>query len=219
MSASKFARDPWPPLSKNESTTKGKVGFSTGAGFLAEEEQDHKYSAYLNLFPVEGSLSFWLGDIYDLTFAVNLAWQLSTEGNLRLLQKDRFRLGFVHGVNLGLSVDFQDKDVASWDSMFLYGLSGGLMAQWNSGERGVLIAGAKYTFSSYETFSDEEQEPEDHTHYLTGSLGYMFYTGRLRITPEIILSFGDWNVYFGSQAPLHRELWFVVSSVTFAAVY
>jgi hypothetical protein len=220
MSAQKFVHDPPGAASVDDEALNGTLGVSTGALLAVREsrEQD-KYAADLYLFPVEGYLSLWIDEIYDLAFSVNSGWQLTSEGNIRLLKSEHMRLGFVHGISFGLSVDFEEKKPETWDGAFSYGFSGGLVGQINTSPRGVLLASVKYTFSSRENWGDDWTGPEDHTHYITTSLGHAFNLSRLSVTPEIILGYGDWNDYAGDEPLIHRDLWIIVASATFSAGY
>ena len=81
----------------------------------------------------------------------------------------------------------------------------------------ALVAGVKYTFSSRESWGDDSTRSDDHTHYITTSLGHAFYLSRLSVTPEIILGYGDWNDYSSDESLVHRDIWIIVASASFSA--
>ena len=220
MSVQKFVHDPPGAMRTGDNDLNGKLGVSTGASFAARESTERdQYAANLYLFPVEGYLSLWIDEVYDLAFSVNSGWQLSSEGNLRLFENERLRLGFVHGISFGLSVNFDDKQPETWSGLFSYGFSGGLAGQINTSSHGALVAGIKYSFSSYEAWGDDWSEPENYTHYITTSLGHAFALSRLSITPELILVYGDWIDHNGESSLNHRDVWIIVASVTFTTGY
>ena len=220
MSAQKFVHDSPGATATEDEALNGMLGVSTGALLAVRESREQDtYAADLYLFPVEGYLSLWVDHIYDVVFSVNSGWQLNSEGNLRLFEDERFRLGFVHGIGFGLSVDFEEKAPENWDGFFSYGLSSGLVGQINTSAHSALVASVKYSFSSYEAWGEDWSEPEDHTHYITASFGHAFNSSRLNVTPEIILGYGDWNDYDGGESLVHRDLWIIVASATFSVGY
>jgi hypothetical protein len=223
MSMAKFVRDP----AGLDTKAKGKVGFSTGLlvyGYQdTDNENDDDFHSEFGFFPVEAALSVWVADIYDLTLSAHTGMLLGLEGNLALVNEKTFRLGIVHGIGLGFrgNVSGYEDD---WEGNFFADFSGGLVLQFSAGS-GAAFVGAKYTYGLHEPLGGDpdSEDPESGTHYVTSSLGYMFVAGGLRITPEFVLSYGDWNYEYtdalGSRREADQDIWIFLPTISIAADY
>jgi hypothetical protein len=222
MSLARFARDP------GGESAGGKVAVGTGLliyGTQDDEDEDDDFNSIFYFFPVEGALSFWLDDMYDLSLSFHSGMTGGLEGNLVLVNNEQFRLGIMHGLALGFG-----GDMIGYEGKWLGGLwadfSAGLFFQVNRGADGAFFAGAKYTYALFEPLGGEDdpdmQEPESWTHYVSWSLGYMVVSGGLRITPEFIFSYGDWNrelTYGPDTFKSDADIWIILPSLSFAAAY
>jgi hypothetical protein len=201
MSLAKFARDP------GGETGGGKIGMATGMLIYGTQDDENpendEFNSIFFFFPVEGTLTAWLV----------------------LASTDQFRLGIIHGIGLGFGGQFSGYD-GDWSGSLLADFSGGFFFQVSSGTNGVFFAGAKYTYGLHEPLGGEDdpdyEEPESWTHSMTWSLGYMVVSGGLRITPELIMSYGDWNQkvdYGGGEQETDEDVWIILPSISFAAAY
>ena len=182
MSAARLVRLPLPAepaAGAGEAATHGNVGASAGLLFAADDNGGTLYS----IMPEAGA-GLWLHDMYDLTVAVD-PYQLSLEGDLVLLRTPALRLGILHGVGGGLVAELADSSGGTRVSWWLAHLTAGVFAQVASTPAGAAFAAVKYTYS---TSSDTDTIIP--THYLSGSLGYLFRVGALRVAPEVALSYG-----------------------------
>lgn len=223
MSFSKFVRDP------GEGRKSGKVSFSTGAAAGIEKpigEDDPltgQSRSYLLLFPSEGALSMWLGEYYDLTLSVGASLNLGVEGNLSLALSDAFRLGLVHGVGLAFMGDLAGD--GEHRQGYLYpGFSAGIFAQYSHSGIGAAFLGIKYTYGMYAPVGGDpgQIDPDSATHYITWSIGHSFVAGRLRITPEFVMGYGDWHWENNDpRVPAERnsDLFAFILLITLAAAY
>lgn len=223
MSFAKFVRDP------GENRTSGKVSFSTGAAIVGEDDGspdtpfgESEFNSYFYFFPVEGALSAWLLDNYDLTFSVGVPFVMGLEGNFSFVATDTFRLGFIHGLGLAFMGDFSGYE-DDWAGALYPDLSAGLFMQYNN-KIGSAFLGIKYTYGMYEPLggSSESPDPTSNTHYITWAVGHSFVAGRLRITPEFVMTWGDWHwEYPDPDYPNEgdSELMAFILSATFAAAY
>jgi len=223
LSFSKFVRDP------GEDRKSGKISFSTGAAAGIEQpigEDDPRTGesrSYLLLFPSEGALSMWLGEYYDLTFSVGASLNLGVEGNLSLALSDALRLGFVHGVGLSFMGDITSRG-DYWTGYIFPGFSAGMFMQYSHSGIGAAFLGIKYTYGIFARLGGDprQADPDSGTHYISGSVGHSFLAGRLRITPEFIMCYGDWHYEDNNQVtPTERnfDLFAFILLITLAAAY
>lgn len=224
MSFAKFVRDPVSVEGELTKRTGGKIGLGTGMviyGTKSRTVEDDDFSSAFYFFPVEGALSLWLADMYDLALSLHNGALFGLEGNLMVVKSGGFRLGIVHGLGLGFGGEFTDIG-DDWEGGLWADFSGGLMFQFGTGPAGAGFLGFKYTFATSEELggSGDEEETDTYTHFLTGSLGYMFIAGGLRITPEIIVSYGDWRYDEPYNGPeVKTDVWIILPTISVAAIY
>ena len=227
MSFSKFARSENSGQARTASAPasaadRGKVGVSTGAAFLIDDDkEDSGGSPNLGvvLFPVEGAWTSWLADFYDLTASIHVNGQLGIEGNIRMLQRSKVSLCFIHGVNLGFFADDITED--DWTGYFTYGFSPGLFFQVRTTDRSTLFIGGKYTYASYAELNNDE-DYRTFGHFGTGSVGALFHIGRLLVAPEIVVSFERQIVRPDEGSDLEPDtdnIIFILPGLTLAAAY
>ncbi len=160
-----------------------RLGFSTGALLLTQEEDED----LLILFPTEGFISFF-GQRYSASFAAG-HFLGSYEGDLLLVNRRSVRVGLLHG--LGLGYQRSSPEVGDAESALFYDLSAGLMVEVRSGESGKAFLGFRYTLA------DVSEEPDDdffqRTDYLTFGGGVHFRVGRVDVTPELLFSRATWK--------------------------
>ena len=216
MSLAKFVRA---PCGDDDA---GAVGFSTGVAIVeqydmtGDESDDFASSFYF--FPAEGALSFWLAENYDLSLSVNMNALAFLEGSLGA-DLGGVRVAFLHGVGLGIwgeATGYED----DWAGSLPYAFSAGLLIQTTLWKSGALFLGVRYTYSSAEGLGEAaDSETDEWAHYATGSLGYTFTTGALRITPEFILSYGHRYRSDPDDSTYDDGAWMILPTINIAASF
>jgi hypothetical protein len=180
MSMAKFAR---PPAQRN------RIGFSTGLAMHIDPDEDTSLYA----FPVEAGLGASIGDRYDL--GISFGQFLGTaEGNLALIDSD-LRLGFIHGLGLGLLATDEDQSL-------LTQFTGGAFLQ--TGRRHAFFMGLKGTYGLVVGPSDAFSD----TAFYTGTIGFL-PSGRIKAIPELAIQNMRWKP---ADEPLNA--WTIVIGVT-----
>jgi len=217
MSLAKFVRA---PASDDDA---GVVGFTTGMAIVEqytieaiEESDDFESNFYF--FPAEGALSFWLAENYDLTLSVNMNAIMFLEGSLGA-DLGGVRVALLHGVGVGMWGEATGYD-NDWSGMLPYAFSGGLLIQSTLWKSGALFLGVRYTYASGEGLGEAaDSETDEWAHYVTGSLGYTFALGALRITPEFILSYGHFYRERPEEPTYDDGAWVIIPTINFAASF
>lgn len=216
MSLAKFVRAP------SGDDDAGAVGFSTGVAIVEQydmtgsEPDDFESSFYF--FPAEGALSFWLAENYDLSLSVNMNALAFLEGSLGA-DLGGVRVAFLHGVGLGIWGEATGYE-GDWYGSFPYAFSAGLLVQTTLWKSGALFLGVRYTYSSVEGLGEAaDNETDEWAHYATGSLGYTFVTGALRITPEFILSYGHRYRDRPEEPTYDDGAWMIIPTINIAAAF
>jgi hypothetical protein len=217
MSLAKFVRAP------SGDDDAGAVGFSTGMAIVEqynlsgiEEPDDFESNFYF--FPAEGALSFWLAENYDLSLSVNMNALVFLEGSLGV-ELGGIRVALLHGAGVGMWGDATGYE-GDWSGMLPYAFSGGLLIQTTMWKSGALFIGVRYTYASGEGLGEAaDSETDEWAHYATGSLGYTFALGALRITPEFILSYGHYNSDRPGEPTYDDGAWLILPSINIAASF
>lgn len=224
MSLAKFVRA---PAGDDDA---GAVGFSTGMAIveqyrLYDSDEPEDFESNFYFFPAEGALSFWLADNYDLSLSVNMSSLMFVEGSLGV-DLGGVRIAFLHGVGVGMmgeatghdsgDPDYEDE----WSGALPYAFSGGLLIQTTMWKSGALFIGARYTYSSIQGLGEAaDSEVDEWAHFVTGSLGYTFALGALRITPEFILSYGHHYRDRPEEPTYDDGAWVIIPSINIAASF
>lgn len=168
QSLAKFVRDPPSQAKAGGPGSRGRVSVGSGVAVYetkAKEPNEEAMTGSIYLFPVEGSLSLFLGERYDLSFSVSSSLLLGMDGNLALLATPRLRLGLLHGIGLGLTgcaINCRDEESSEkWGGVLAYNVSVGLMSQIEVGRSGALFMGARYGFASHAELGYGEDDSED----------------------------------------------------------
>jgi hypothetical protein len=217
MSLAKFVRAP-------ASDEAGVVGFSTGVAIVDHPDlsginggsEDFEGSFYF--FPFEGALSLWLGEYYDLSLSVNSTSMLFLEGSLGI-DLGGVRVALLHGVGVDMWDQVSGPDTG-WVGILHYGFSGGLLIQSTLFNAGTLFLGARYAYAEIDYLYDPPGI--DHwawTHSVTGSLGFTFITGFLRITPEFILSYGHHYAGDSGEPTYDDTAWVIIPTINLSASF
>ena len=213
-----------------EGRTSGKVSFSTGTAIVGEKDKSEDvdpsrddFTSYFYFFPVEGSLSLWLLENYDLTLSVGAPFVMGLEGNLSIAPSESVRVGIIHGMAFAFMGQFTGYE-GDWSGEFLPDLSAGLFLQFSTAGIGTTFLGFKYSYGMYSQLGgpDDYQKDLSETHYISWAIGHSFTTGRLRITPEFMMCYGDWHwEYRDDDYPGEgdSDLYAFALSITFAAAY
>jgi len=214
MSLAKFVRAPSPDGDA------GLVGFSTGVAFVDRPSfPGMSMESDFYMFPFEGALSLWLLEYYDLSLSANSSAMLTLEGSLGI-DLGGVRLSLLHGAGVGLWEKVSGPDLGLQTGTLHYGFSGGLMIQTTGWESGVGFLGARYSYAEIEDLNDPHTiENWARTHAVTGSLGFTFKTGFLRITPEFILSYNHRYAGDTSEADYESDSWLIIPTVNLAASF
>jgi hypothetical protein len=154
----------------------GSLGFATGAFYGNRKVKDKREDDIFMLFPFEGFASMKLAGAYDLSASVNSLGVLSLEGDLVLLEFNGFLLGVPHGIGFSYYKSDEYKLTA-------LDLSGGLFLQGPIGRHSIIF-GARYTYAL--AWWDHASEELLGSHFVTGSLGFIFRLSRLSISVELI---------------------------------
>lgn len=184
MSMAKFAR---PPAQRN------RLGFSSGVAMHIDPEEDTSLFA----FPLEAGLGVSYGDRYDL--GISFGPLLGTaEGNLALVDSD-FRLGFIHGLGVGMLATEDDQSL-------LTQFTGGTFLQ--TGRRRAFFMGLKATYGLVVGPSNAF----DDSVFYTGTIGFL-PAGRVKVIPELAVQnvrwepqdepLSAWSVAIGVTVMLH----------------
>lgn len=174
-----------------------RIGFSTGLGMHITDDEETSVFA----FPVEAGLGVSLGERYDLGFSVgNLIG--TAEGNFALL-KDDVRLGILHGIGAGLVATQEEHGVFAQ-------FTGGTMLQ--IGTHHAFFTALKATRSlvvgSFDIFRP--------TTYLTGTIGFVPSSGRIKVIPELAIQRSNWR---DVDATTSSSGWTIVIGVTMSLPY
>jgi hypothetical protein len=217
MSLAKFVRAP------SGDDDSGAVGFTTGMAIveqydLYDTEEPDDFESNFYFFPTEGALSFWLAEYYDLTLSVNMNALAFLEGSLGA-DLGGVRVALLHGVGVGMWGEATGYD-GDWSGAFPYAFSGGLLIQTTLWKSGALFLGCRYTYASAEGLGEAaDSETDEWAHYVTGSLGYTFALGALRITPEFILSYGHFYRDRPEEPTYDDGAWVIIPTINFAASF
>lgn len=203
----------------------GLVGVSTGLAIVDQPEGSYAglgsggFYGDLFSFPFEGALSLWLAEYYDLSLSVNSSAMLTLEGSLGV-DLGGVRVALLHGAGVGMWNQISGPDLGHPQGTLHYGFSGGLMIQTTGWQSGTLFFGSRYTYAEIEDLNDPHTiEDWARTHSVTGSLGFTFTAGFLRITPEFILSYSYRHIGDTSESDYDGSVWLIIPTVNLAASF